>query len=275
MATTETISPALANELERVENAAWGDFCRAAPPDVVKACGLHVESIGEALVTIAAHVDVLGLNRVIGLGSLAPADTDTIGRIVKQYADAGVPRMFIQVNPITTSAEFRELLQAHGLRHYNNWVKLHRDTSPLPPVETDLEVREVGAEHAADFGRIVAESFGWQAEVAGWAGAIVGRDGWHCYMAFDGDTPVATGAFFVSGKSAWIDFAATLADYRGRGAQAALLEARLRDAAALGCERLVVETAEQTSEKSAPSFRNMIRYGFKEAFVRPNYIWTR
>ena len=37
---------------------------------------------------------------------------------------------------------------------------------------------------------------------------------------------------------------------------------------------MIVETAEQTTEKQAPSYRNMIRYGFRQLFVRPNYIWT-
>jgi hypothetical protein len=37
---------------------------------------------------------------------------------------------------------------------------------------------------------------------------------------------------------------------------------------------LVVETAEDTPEKGAPSFRNMLRFGFQVAYVRPNFIYT-
>jgi GNAT superfamily N-acetyltransferase len=93
-------------------------------------------------------------------------------------------------------------------------------------------------------------------------------------MAFDSDLPVATGAMYVDGAYAWIDFAATLAEYRGRGAQTSLLAQRVRDAAKLGCQWLVVETAQELPDKPAPSYRNMVRHGFVEAYVRPNYLWT-
>jgi GNAT superfamily N-acetyltransferase len=93
-------------------------------------------------------------------------------------------------------------------------------------------------------------------------------------MAYDGGKAVSTGALFVSGEAAWLDFATTLPEYRGRGAQAALLARRIVDAAELGCRYLVVETAEDTPQRGAPSHRNMLRFGFQEAYARPNYIHT-
>jgi hypothetical protein len=41
----------------------------------------------------------------------------------------------------------------------------------------------------------------------------------------------------------------------------------------LGCSLIVVETAEQTKDKPAPSFCNMRRFGFEVAYARPNYIF--
>jgi hypothetical protein len=35
-----------------------------------------------------------------------------------------------------------------------------------------------------------------------------------------------------------------------------------------------VETAEDTVQRDAPSFRNMQRLGFEVAYARPNYLWT-
>jgi hypothetical protein len=84
---------------------------------------------------------------------------------------------------------------------------------------------------------------------------------------------MATAAVYCRGEYAWIDFASTLPGYRGRGGQAALLARRIADGAALGCKWLVVETAEATPEKPAPSYRNMRRYGFEVAYVRPNYLY--
>jgi len=54
-----------------------------------------------------------------------------------------------------------------------------------------------------------------------------------------------------------------------------LVERRIRDAAAMGCRRLIVETAEDTPQHSAPSYRNMLRFGFVEAYKRANFIYKK
>lgn len=92
-------------------------------------------------------------------------------------------------------------------------------------------------------------------------------------MAFHGGKPVSTGAVYFNGDTAWISFAATLEEYRGRGAQAALLSARINEARRRGCKWISVETAEDTSEHDAPSYRNMFRYGFRMLYKRPNYVF--
>jgi ribosomal protein S18 acetylase RimI-like enzyme len=77
---------------------------------------------------------------------------------------------------------------------------------------------------------------------------------------------------YLHEKRAWIDFASTLPEYRGRGAQSALTARRIEDCARLGGETMVVETAAATPEKGAPSLRNMQRMGFEVAYLRPNYL---
>jgi GNAT superfamily N-acetyltransferase len=263
----------LTKRLEGAEIAAWGDFYRAAAPASAAACGLGMYENHGTLAVRAAAADVLGLNRVLGLGVERPASDADIADLVDSFTGAKVPRFFVQPSPLA-SATLGVQLEARGFRHYNNWVKLYRDTTPPPPVSTDLAIRLIDADRAADFGRIVATCFDWPAPAAGWVADLVGRDGWRCYIAFDGDTPAATGALHVQDGVGWIDFATTLPEYRGRGAQSAILARRIGDAAELGCELLVVETAEDRPEKPAPSFRNQLRFSFQVAYVRPNYIYT-
>lgn len=252
---------------------AWGDFYRAASAASVEACGLQVAEIGGAVATMAAAVDVLALNRVLGIGVKQPATESEIDEIIRLFTERRVPRFFVQVSPVAAPDDLPRMLEDRGFRHYNNWVRLYRDVSAPPDVKTDLAVRRIDEEDAAAFGRIVAESFGWGDQISGWIGDLVGKLGWRHYMAFDGDTPVATGAMRVAGEYAWLDFAATLSDHRKRGAQGAILARRIRDAATQGCRYVLVETAEQTAEKEVPSYRNMLRFGFTEAYVRPNYIF--
>jgi GNAT superfamily N-acetyltransferase len=215
----------------------------------------------------------LALNRVLGLGLNQPFAIADLERIKTRYRDASVQRFFVQILPSVLTAEVTEMLVAAGFEHYNNWVKLTRAMAPLEIPDSELRVERIAPGHAEAFGRIITSCFEWGEDLIPWVGGLVGRKNWHCYLAFDGDEPVATGAFYRHGRTAWIDCAATLTEYRGRGAQSQLLKRRIDDATELGCNRLVVETAQETAELSAASYRNMIRYGFAEAYVRPNYIY--
>jgi GNAT superfamily N-acetyltransferase len=103
--------------------------------------------------------------------------------------------------------------------------------------------------------------------VAPWVAGLVGQPGWRHYLAFDGKRAVATAAMYVDGNVAWIDFASTLPECRGRGAQSALIARRVADCAESGVATMVVETAE-----TSPSRRNLERLGFAAAYVRPNYL---
>ena len=100
----------------------------------------------------------------------------------------------------------------------------------------------------------------------------MGRPGWEHYAAWDGDRLVATGGLFVAGRTAWFGLAATLDSHRGQGAQSALITQRFASARARGCEWIVTETAEQKPEHPAPSYRNLLRLGFTEAYMRDNYV---
>jgi GNAT superfamily N-acetyltransferase len=259
--------------LEQVEVEAFGDLYRGTPRGTASSIGMKLYTTPTTCTTIMAKIDTLAFNRVIGLGLSEPVTAERLDEITGHYREHKVPRFFIQLHPDAVTQRTAGLLAAKGLRHYNNWVKLYRPVEPIAEVKTDLRIEKIGREHADKFAEIMVTSFEWNETLRPMVAASVGRPGWHHYMAFDADIPVATAAFFAAGEYAWIDMAATLHDYRGRGAQGALVERRIADMAAMGCRWIVVETAEQTPNKEAPSYRNMIRYGFKTAYVRPNYIY--
>ena len=140
---------------------------------------------------------------------------------------------------------------------------------------TSLDVRRIDSAHADVFGRIVATAFDFPPAIAPLPSQAIGRPHWHHYLAFEGDTPIASGAMYVADGAAWFSFAATDAAYRKRGAQQALIVRRLHDAADAGCRWVSVETAEDTVTRDAPSFRNLRRLGFEVAYRRPNYLWVK
>jgi hypothetical protein len=263
--------------LEAAELEACADLYRAASPEVVAASGLAVAEVADAVLLSVNRIDVLALNRVIGLGLRASPSDAALLEVMGALAQTGSPRCFVPLAPVAGHKSLATRLEGLGLRHYNNWIRLRRELSglaDLPAGQSAFEIRHIGAEDAGAFGQIVATAFDYPPAIAPLAAQTVGRPRWNHYMAFEGVTPIATGAMYLTGDAAWFGFAATDAGHRKRGAQQALVVRRLKDAANAGCTWVSVETAEDTVTRDAPSFRNLRRLGFEVAYRRPNYLWT-
>lgn len=265
----------LIEELESIEVRVWQDLQLAASRNAIEECGVNVDYIGSSVLATATKLDILALNRLIGYGLPGADDQMTLDIALGLAESYGIPRMFVQLAPFENRNRLERYLIKAGLGHYNRWAKFYRDTSPLTDVVSDLRVEAIGIDRADHFAEIFAPSVEWPPAARAWLKGLVGRPGWVHYLAYDGDKPVATAALFVQRQVAWVGFAATLPEYRGRGGQAVLMQRRLADAARVGCDTVVVETAQQTEQRNAPSYRNMNRFGFKLAYLRPNYIWRR
>lgn len=260
---------------ERVERDQWADCCAAAPPGLTDAGDVAAAWIAGAVAGRAPGIDVLAMNRVVGLGMFEPASPESVDACLEFFRQADVPRCFVQVCPAVRPSSLPEWLVARGLRHHNNWMRLHRTTAHPPAPDGDLRTGAIGRADAGTAAAILGVAFGFPPPLVAWAAALVGRPGWRHYLAYDGERPVATAAMFVAGDAAWLGLAGTAPDARGRGAQSALIARRVSDAAAAGCEHLVVETAEDTPDKPNPSTHNLRRLGFAVSYLRPNYLWTR
>ena len=70
----------------------------------------------------------------------------------------------------------------------------------------------------------------------------------------------------------WLGLAATVPEHRRKGAQGAILAARFRAAAAAGLREVATETGERLPNRPSSSYRNLLRFGFEERYVRPNYL---
>lgn len=270
------VSRDFARSLELTEIAAMVDAFKAAPEKVARKLGIRTVDCSPMAALIVPGLDVLAFNRVIGYGLQSAIDPTDLERCMDHFHAAGVKRYFIQKCPVGAPENSRQMLQARGLHWYNNWVKLHRTTTNPPPAgEMSFSVREIDRSKALVFGELVSTAFGWNEESIDWMAALVGRPKWRVYGAFDGWRMVAGAALFHHGEYGWLDFAATDKSYRASGAQSALLYRRIADAQAMGIQTLVVETAEQTAEKGAPSFRNVTRFDFDVSYVRPNFLWSK
>lgn len=258
--------------IERLEMDTWEGIYRLAPEPLAAAERLDVGFAGGALLLAAPTTDVLFFNRVIGLGTQGPVSEPTVDEIVDAYARRGVARFFVQLCPDPDPPALVEWLTTRGFVHHNSWVKLVRGVEEPPEVTTDLEIRLVDGSFAEWIASATAPAFDWPPFARTLVARCVGQPGWRHYVAFDGAMPVATAALYIQDEYGYLGPAVTLPDHRGRGAQSAFIARRIRDAAALNCTRLVVETAEDRPDRPVVSFRNLRRFGFEVAYVRPNYL---
>ncbi len=140
-------------------------------------------------------------------------------------------------------------------------------------LKTELEVKKIGQNHAGDFADLVTRNFGFPAEMKCLFKSVIPLKNCSYYVTFDNKKPVGAGCVYFSRDTAWIGMAVTEESYRGKGSQGAILKARIDEARERGCKWISVETAEETSEHDAPSYRNMLRYGFRLLYKRPNYVF--
>jgi hypothetical protein len=261
-----SVTPEEFTALEGIEIAASADLYRAASD------AAEIRELGGATCLHCPGLDPAALfRRVAGLGVGREASEAGLDEAIAYMRGRG-ERFAVTVAPQSRPPALASWLEKRGLTRGYAWMKFARACAPAPQATTDLEVRVVGAEHGADFGRVVAEGFGLKPAAADLAGALAGRPGWICVMAFAGGVPAAAGAAFVQGEYAWLGFGATLAASRRRGAQNTLLARRMSEAAARGARVAVTETGERQPNKPSHSYRNILRAGFVERYLRQNYL---
>ena len=232
-----------------------------------------VAEIGGALCTsVPAAPSSALLNRAIGLGLLHPATDETLDEIERFFADAGV-EYGITVTPDAEPRGLTTGLEARGFSRGYAWAKFRRGVEPAEPPTTGLSVERVGPDSAHVFADVFQRAYGTLELLRPRLEEIAAAaPGWHCFVAYADGAPAATGAVFVTGDVGWLGMAGTLPEFRRRGAQTALLGARIDAAREAGCNVVATETGEPIEGRPSNSYRNIVRAGFEPLYVRQNYL---
>jgi ribosomal protein S18 acetylase RimI-like enzyme len=255
---------------EQVELAAWAEVWAAAPPELARRHGIETITIASALCTSVGEQASTMLNRVVGLGLDEPATDDDLSAIEAFFARQAQP-FYVSLNAKAQPPDLPARLARRGFTDGYAWMKFTRWAEPPPPTETALRVEQIDSERGPDFGDVVAAGYELEPFAADWL-AELPTTSWRCYVVYDGDEPAGAAALYVHDDTGYLCFAATKQEHRRKGAQSALLAARIADAAAAGCTTLVTETGERIPLQPSNSYRNILRFGFAEAYVRPNYL---
>ncbi len=234
------------------------------------ACSSASEAGGATILRVPEAPESPMLNRVVGLGIESPATEAGVDEVLAAIG-VGVS-FYVAVAPGARPAELPEWLRARGLEPGWGWMCFRRDVTPAPAAHTDLRVVEVNTHAGADaFARVVRVSYELP-EALEPRLARLPDVGWRCWVAYDRDEPAGAGALYAAEGVAYLGYAGTLPAHRGKGAQNALLAARIRHAPALGCDLVLTETGERSGDRPSNSYRNILRAGFTEHAVTANWL---
>ncbi len=246
----------------RVERAALHSLHAAATPDIAARLGLRWIEIGGGAASVAAALppSAIVVNRALGL------DPEGARQAVKAYGEAGVARFFLNgADP-----------DLPGIGQVRGWQKFSRTLDgPMPVSRADLAVSELGPDDGAEFAAIVCAAFDLGEAAEPWLARLPGRPGWRIFGAVIDGRFAGVGALFHADGAGWTDWGATRPAFRGRGVQQSLLDRRVRAARAMGLSSLHTCTGEAVPGDPQHSYANILRAGFAETALRPNWAPPR
>jgi len=198
----------------------------------------------------AAHMDVLeGFFR--SRGASVQHETSPVAgpELVKQLVDRGY-------HPLEYTSV---LYQPISVDSFPEPRTPSIEVAAITPAEHDAWTRTFveGWSEVPGLGEFLEEAGRVQAHVPGA----------HRFLAKDGGRPVAAGGLFIHDNVALLAGASTIPSARRKGAQLALLNARLRFAAAAGCD-----LAAMGALPGSGSQRNAERNGFRIAYTRVKWM---
>lgn len=206
-------------------------------------------------------------NRVMGAG---PEDEADLARALA-FLGERISRLRVDVSPLHSNRFFLDHLHALGFKMRGFQVALFREAEPLamslPP---GVEIRRVENEQDA---ATAAEIYPVGFELPGWADvsrdliqAVWRRPEWRAYLALVDGKPAGMATLHMADGVGCLESACTLHEFRGRGAQSALIRRRITDAAAAGCDLIVTQTGSGTVSQN-----NMERCGLRIAYSKAEF----
>ncbi|MCA1614704.1 MAG: hypothetical protein LC795_11295 [Acidobacteria bacterium] len=255
----------LARRLERAEARGNAEFVEARARVFPESGACWMEVAGAYAMFDGVESPI---TQTFGLGLFAEPTGEDLGRVEGFFRERGAP-VFHEVSPLACPPTL-PLLNGRGYRPVEFTSVMFRALRPgVRFAERGAEgvsVRVVGEGEHELWARTSAR--GWSE--SGYADFMLGlaqvsakrADALSFLAELDG-LPVATGAMSVCEGVALLAGASTVPEARERGAQLALLDARLRHAAGEGCD-----LAMMCALPGSPSQRNAERRGFRIAYTR-------
>jgi ribosomal protein S18 acetylase RimI-like enzyme len=229
--------------------------------------GVTIERFGSAWGACAPDRPELDFHNTVH--RLLPDDVEQVPRIVERYAAAGV-RPWLELMPAPGFERLAAALREAGA-HQVDFLGVFERELPAPPLPAASGIRILKPPpDPEEFSRVLLTGHGLSEDQLSEAVPLNvpmrAVEGASLYLATVDGRPAAAAALFVQHGIGHLANASTMPGYRGRGCQTALIDRRLRDAAAAGCSRASV-----VAIWDSQSHRNLARAGFRTAYTKA--VW--
>ncbi len=248
--------------VERAENDAFLTLYRAAA--AIAATGWHEE---DGIWTVwSPHDDDPGYSCVLNLNDAADPGA-ALARIEPAARSRGATVLGIDAPPaLAARLPEEELTELGFVGDYQEsiWARSIGSIETFPAA-SDPRISGVTSDERDIFARVL--NLGYEVAEDSVRGRIfastIGLPGWYHYLVrFEGE-PGSASVLYVTEGVAQLFVATTMPAYRGQGAQQALIQRRLADGQAAGCD---LATSQTVTDNASP--RNMARHGFNQLHQR-------
>jgi GNAT superfamily N-acetyltransferase len=254
----------LSRRLEKVEARGNVDFveARAAVEPESGACWTEVAGAYAMFDGVESPC-----TQTFCLGLFEEASEADFARLEEFFERLGAP-VYHEVSPLADPSTFT-LLSGRGYEPFEFTSVMFKPlgTGTSPRRDSGVKVRVVGPEEYEVWAQTAARGWSEFEELSdfmlGFSRVSTRRADAPSFLAELEGRPVATGALSIHEGVALLAGASTVPEARRRGAQLALLDARLGFAAARGCD-----LAMMCAQPGSGSQRNAERHGFRIAYTR-------
>lgn len=274
---TAPLGPRAVARLEAAEARAWADCYAAAPAAFAAGAGVSTRWVGRTLVLSWAATGRRYFSRAIGLGVVEPASEATIDDIVEGHRRAGISMFLLQSMPQCRPASYEAWLRDRGLEPFDAQDRVARGAEPPAAsseargdrVITAERVERDTAEEWSDYLQVV-----YGLDTGPWLPELVGRPGWHQFVAREGGRIVAARGMFIGLDGiAWMGMDAPVPglmtdDYEP---DASLCAAMVTHGLERGARAFIADIEAPSAAMDTPAYEYFGRLGFTRPYVRTHW----
>jgi GNAT superfamily N-acetyltransferase len=271
-----SFSPGMTGLAEATEAELYFACETGAPAATKKELGIATARIGGGVALSMREDRTSFWSKALGLGVTEPVTARLVDEVLSFFRAEGTPSALLQIAPSLLPADWESIAAERGLRGESAWMKLAAPIDQLTATgTTQLRVAKVRPDEAERWASAVLRGFGMpEATLGPMFAAYVEDPAFTLFAVWDGDEIVAGANLFIHGAVASLNHGSTLPGHYRRGAQSALIAARIEAAREAGCSWVTSESGKPRPGEANPSLDNLQRAGLRPMYARQNWRWT-